>query len=89
MAEDLHGHDSHLSGGLQHYGRSFPGTNFFLFGILLMPTSDVVFMSPVFPVCHTVTTVSWSQKRIQNDNLSDSDQQNKTFLTLVLLFIDW
>ena len=26
-------------------------------------------MSPVFPVFHTVTTVSWSLKFIQNDNI--------------------
>ena len=26
-------------------------------------------MSPVFPVFHTVTTMSWSQKRVQNDNI--------------------
>ena len=26
-------------------------------------------MSPVFPVFHTVTTVSWSQIRLQNDNV--------------------
>ena len=26
-------------------------------------------MSPVFRVFHTVTTVSWSQKCIQNDNI--------------------
>ena len=26
-------------------------------------------MSPVFPVFHTITTVSWSQKRVQNDNI--------------------
>ena len=26
-------------------------------------------MSPVFPVFYTVTTVGWSQKRVQNDNI--------------------
>ena len=26
-------------------------------------------MSPVFPVFYTVTTVSWSQKIVQNDNI--------------------
>ena len=26
-------------------------------------------MSPVFPVFHSVTTVSWSQKRMLNDNI--------------------
>ena len=26
-------------------------------------------MSPVFPVFYTVTTVSWSQKRAQNDDI--------------------
>ena len=28
-----------------------------------------LFMSPVFPVFHTVATVSLSQKRVQNDNI--------------------
>ena len=26
-------------------------------------------MSPVFPVFYTVTTVSWSQKHVQNDSI--------------------
>ena len=28
-----------------------------------------LFMSPVFPVFYTVTTVSWSQKPVHNDNI--------------------
>ena len=28
-----------------------------------------LYMSPVFPVYYTVTTVSWSQKLVQNDNI--------------------
>ena len=34
--------------------------------LLTLIGHNTVFMSPVFPVSYTVTTVSWSQKRVQN-----------------------
>ena len=43
--------------------------NLLQFFFVLGCESNMKYVSPVFPLFHTVTTVSWYQKRVQNDNI--------------------
>ena len=55
-----------------------------LFCVSLYLFHSVEYMSPVFPGSYTVTTVSWSQKRVKNDNIHSTILDVHVFKVLTL-----